>query len=392
MKNIVAALLLLSTSVCHAQVQLSENATIAVVTCGPGQNELYSAFGHSAFRVTDPKLGFDVIYNYGVFDFQQKHFYLNFARGYLYYKLGMHYYRDFEYFYLTENRFMHEQILNLNAFQKQKLFDYLSWNSKPENQFYRYDYFYDNCATKIRDVVKTVFADSVNFDLSYIKTDYTIRELTDLYLGYQPWGDLGIDFCLGLPMDKKASPWEYMFLPDYIESGFNHASLKTVNGTKPLVLETINAYETKPEMFSNGLWHPLYVFSFFLMITIIVSYRDLKRKKLTNVFDIILFSLLGALGLLLLLLWTATDHNAAAKNFNLTWALPTHLIAIFSFIRQPRWLKNYFLITLIITLLLLLSWPLLPQKIHYSLLPLVLAIAVRSFIQYRIRTVHQKIS
>jgi hypothetical protein len=384
MKRILLVLMVLSSG-CFAQMKLSDEARISVITCGPGQNELYSAFGHSAFRVKDPQARFDAIYNYGVFDFQQKHFYLNFARGYLYYKLGVHYYEDFENYYIHENRFIHEQVLNLTQAQKQKLFDYLTWNARPENQFYRYDYFYDNCATKIRDIVKTVFKDSVKFDQSYIKSDYTIRQLTDLYLGYQPWGDLGIDICLGLPMDKKAAPLDYMFLPDYVESGFDHASIIQPSGSVPLVKAKIATFEASPETLSNGIFQPVYVFSAFLILTIALSYRDLKRKKLSNWFDSFFFTILGALGLLFVLLWTVTDHKAAAKNFNLLWALPTHLLAALAFIRQPRWLSKYFLIVLIISIALLVSWPFLPQQIHYSLVPLVIAIAVRSFIQYRVR-------
>ncbi|MCU0398242.1 MAG: DUF4105 domain-containing protein, partial [Cyclobacteriaceae bacterium] len=224
MKYCYSTLIILALSfTLSAQIKLSDQAEISVITCGPGQAELYSAFGHSAFRVFDPANQIDHAFNYGVFDFNQPNFYLNFARGHNNYRLAVQDYKRFEYTYVYYNRYVHEQVLNLNTFQKQKLFDYLIWNAQPENQYYRYDYFYDNCATKLPEIVSKVFGDSVQFDGSYISTSYSIRQLTDLYLNYQPWGDLGIDICLGLPMDKKASPYEYMFLPDYVESGFDHA-------------------------------------------------------------------------------------------------------------------------------------------------------------------------
>lgn len=368
-----------------AFAQLSDSVKISVITCGPSQSELYTAFGHSAFRVNDPVTGYDAIYNYGVFNFRQKHFYLNFARGYLYYQLGVHDFRDFEYHYVLENRFIHEQELNLNAAQKKKLISFLNWNAQPENQHYRYDYFYDNCATKIRDVIKHVYGDSVKFDENYITTDYTIRELTDLYLEYQPWGDLGIDICLGLPMDKKAAPLEYMFLPDYVESGFARATITSANGpvalTKPVTMINVSS----PEKPSKGIFQPLYVFSFLFLIAAALTYRDFKKKKLSNVFDVTMLVVLGSIGLLLLLLWTATDHQAAATNFNLLWALPTHLIAAIAFIKQPRWLSKYFLVVMVISVVTLLTWPMLPQKLHYALVPIVLTMALRSFAQYRLR-------
>jgi hypothetical protein len=365
--------------------QLSDSTTVSIITCGPGQSELYTAFGHSAFRINDPVTGYDAIYNYGVFNFRQKNFYLNFAKGYLYYQLGVHDYRDFEYHYISENRFIHEQILNLTPNQKRRLIDSLDWNAMPEHKYYRYDYFYDNCATRIRDVIKRVYGDSVQFDETYLTTDYTIRELTDLYLPYQPWGDLGIDICLGLPMDKRAATLEYMFLPDFVESGFDRATIKGNKSMVPIVKEKRIIYASAPEKFSKGIFQPVIVFSLLLIIACVLSYRDFKKQRLSNWFDVTLLIVLGAIGLLLLLLWTVTDHRAAAKNFNLLWALPTHLVVAFAFIKQPRWLSKYFLVVMILSIATLLLWPVIPQKLHYALIPVVLTMTVRAFTQYKIR-------
>jgi hypothetical protein len=383
--RLIFFILLFISSLCFSQT-LSDRARISVITCGPGQQAVYTAFGHSAFRVEDPVNRIDQVYNYGAFDFRQKNFYLNFARGQNYYRLASYSFRDFEYEYIYYNRYIHQQVLNLTAGQQQKLFDFLQWNAKPENQYYLYDYFYDNCATRIRDVVQHVFGDSVKFDGSYIDTDYSIRELTDLYLQSQPWGDLGIDICLGLPMDKKATPYEYMFLPDYIESAFAHASIKKGEQTIPLVERTFSVFEPgNNQKTSNGLLHPFNVFTGLFIIAALFSFRDFKRGKLTMAFDAVFFAVLGAIGLLLFLLWVATDHKAAANNLNLLWALPTHIIAVIAFIRQPKWLEKYFLVTVIINAGLLLTWPILPQKLHYALVPIMLISALRAMTQYFIR-------
>lgn len=384
MRNITALLLFIS-SFCHAQFQLSDQAEVSVLTCGPWQGQVYTAFGHSAFRVFDPVNRIDYAYNYGVFDYNRPDFYLNFAKGNNIYRLGVYQYRDFEYSYIADNRYIHEQVLNLRQEEKQRLFDFLQWNALPENQEYLYDYFYDNCATKIPEVVLNVLGDSVEFDGSYVTTRYSFRELTDLYLGQQPWGDLGIDVGLGLPTDKIATPYEYMFLPDYVESGFAHAFILHDGEKEPLVKETKIIYESAPEEPSASLFHPLVVFFLFLMVCLYISYRDLKRQKLSMVFDTALFGVLGFLGLALALLWLATNHHAAAKNLNLLWALPTHLVAIVAFVRQPRWLEKYFLAVALLYLLLLITWPFLPQKLHYSLIPLVAATGLRAYVQSRIR-------
>ena len=376
---------MLIATLCHGQVQLSDRAEISVLTLGPWQGEVFTAFGHSAFRVYDPVRRIDAAYNYGVFDFDQPNFYLNFARGNNMYMLGVMSYPHFEHAYMSDNRYIHEQILNLRPDQKQRLFDFLQWNARPENREYLYDYFYDNCATKIPEVMLKVFGDSVVFDGSYIKTRYSFRDLTDIYLKQQPWGDLGIDVGLGLPTDKIATPYEYMFLPDYVESGFAHATILANGEREPLVKKTNIIYESHPEENAAGLFTPLVVFTMFLFVTMLISYRDLKRHRISMYFDGVLLTLVGFLGLCLLLLWTVTSHHAAARNFNLLWALPTHLIAVIAFARQPKWLKKYFLIVTFAMGLLLLTWVLLPQDLHYSLIPLVIALGIRSFVQYRIR-------
>ncbi len=385
-KNKIVFLLFILTSLqVRAELKLSETAQIHILTCGPYQSELYSAFGHSAIRVYDKENGLDLLYNYGVFDFNQPNFYLNFARGFLNYKLAVMDYSRFRDYYIYHNRFIHEQVLNFNQSQKQQFFEFLQWNSKPENQYYYYDYFYDNCATRVRDALISTFDDKIEFDGSYIKTDYTIRELTDLYLKNQPWGDLGIDICLGLPMDKKATPNMYMFLPDYIESAFNHATIKTDSGVVPLVKRTINTYEAEAETIDRSIMTPLNVFSVILIMGILFTVFGFKNRKPFKLLDIVLFSLIGLIGLLLFVLWVATDHNAAAGNMNILWALPTHLMAGLLLIKAKKsgWLKNYFLFTSVLNLGILVSWAFLPQQLHYSLIPIVMLLMIRAFFNYQ---------
>ncbi len=385
MNKIAVALLMVLCAAGAFSQKLSDQATISVVTCGPYQKAIYLAFGHSAFRVHDPAAAIDYIFNYGVFDFDKPNFALNFARGYNYYMLGVHDYRLFRDNYIEDNRYVHEQILDLTADQKQKVFDFLLWNARPENREYAYDYFYDNCATRIRDVIQSSLGNDVVFDGSYVTTKYSIRQLTDLYLQQQPWGDLGIDICLGLPMDKIATPYEYMFLPDYIESGFDHATVKKDSISAPLVREKKIIYETHPQAAERSLPHPLYVFGALAVIAVGLGIWDLKRRKLSIWFDAALFGVTGLIGVLLFLLWFFTDHKAAANNLNILWALPTHLAALAMFGKKPGWLKGYFLAVVVVEGLLLVTWKVLPQQLNVSLIPVVIALLVRAFIQYRLR-------
>lgn len=385
-RNLTFLLFFITVSAFAQKIQLSERARISVITCAPWQGELYSAFGHSAIRVLDINNQIDFAYNYGTFDFNQPNFYLNFTKGNLLYKLSVQSYPQFRAFYLYYGRWVHEQIIDLDSIQKQQLFDYLQTNAKPENQNYLYDYFYNNCATKIRDVFAEVLGDKLRFDDSYITTNYTIRDLTDIYLQEQPWGDLGIDICLGLPMDKKASPYEYMFLPDYIESSFNHAFIQTEEGEKPLVIQSLANNPNQPEVVENTFPHPWIVFGFVLVVISGISFSDFKRRKASRWLDVTLLTLTGLLGVLLFILWTCTDHKAAANNFNLLWALPTNLIAAFMmFGNNEKLLQKYFGFATILTVLTLLLWPFLPQQLNVYLVPMVVALAIRYALNYQLR-------
>lgn len=362
---------------------LSEDAFISIITCSPGQEQLYSAFGHSAIRVHDDSLRLDHAFNYGVFDFNQPNFYLNFARGNSYYKLAVMYYPDFLYTYQYYNRSVSEQVLNLTKEQKQKVFNYLVWNAQPENASYLYDYFYDNCATRVRDVFADKLEGNIHFDSSFVDRRYSIRELTDIYLAYQPWGDLGIDICLGLPMDKVITPYQYMFLPDYIESSFDHATNTVNDSTFSLVAEKRLVFQAEDKDYSNGFFQPWVIFGILLVIVCAFTVRDFQKNKISFWLDGLLLLVTGLIGLLLILLWTATSHNAAAYNFNLLWALPTNLIALYLLLfRKTEWLSRYYRFALAISVALLLAWSFLPQNLNKFLIPIVIALTVRYALNY----------
>jgi len=384
MKQLVAFFLLIPL-ITFGQRELSREAEIHIVTCGRYQGELYSAFGHNAIRVKDHKKDIDLIYNYGVFNFNQPNFYLNFAKGYLYYRLAVMPYKPFKNNYISEKRYIHEQVLNLTHDQKQRLFDFLQWNAKPENRHYYYDYFYDNCATRIRDAVKKTFGDTVTFDGSYVQKDSTIRELCDLYLAHQPWGDFGIDLALGLPMDKVLTPYQYMFLPEYIESGFNHAYILRKGQQKPLVEEKIITYKGEERDFDKTFFTPTLTFSLVFLLGLFLSFLGYKRNKSMFWFDSIVLSFIGLLGWAFTGLWFLTDHDAAAQNMHLLWAIPVYfpLGLLLLKKRPPVWLSTFFQVTAIIHLLTLLTWFFLPQDLHNSLIPFVILLLVRTlWIQY----------
>src|SRR5690606_12881045 len=129
----------------------------------------------------------------------------------------------------------------------------------------------------------------------------------------------------------------------------------TING-QPLVKEKFIRYQPVPQKFSNGIFQPVYVFTLFALLALAITLYDFKRKKTSNWFDALVFGVTGLVGLLLFLLWVATDHKAAANNLNVLWALPTNLVAAFLVFKPREWVKKYFLTVCAIQVLLLISW------------------------------------
>lgn len=379
-------LYLLFPLLAQGQIRLTSAAEISLITCGPSQEELYSAFGHSAIRVYDPKQGIDYVFNYGVFDFDQPNFYLNFTRGNLLYKLSLGHFPSFRASYISDNRFLQEQVLNLDSAQKQEYFNFLLWNARPENADYLYDYFYDNCATRIRDGLQRVFGEEVVIDSNYVKSGKSIRALCDDYLGEQPWGDLGIDICLGLPMDKKASAWEYMFLPDYLAKAFATARIRHLpeGELKPLVKEYRDIYRPQLDIQESEFFTPIISSALLLLVGLILTIVNYQNPHKIRIFDAFLFSILGLVGVLLCVLWFFTNHKAAADNLNILILLPIHLLMVYSILRGKwsnlskgilRYMPYYFAV-------ILAFWVWLPQDLHLAFMPIVSLVILRSWHLY----------
>ncbi len=380
MRFLLIGLIFFSNFLTKAQVRLSEDAEIAVITIGPYQGEVWSAFGHSGIRIKDSQNKIDWFYNYGLYDFKQENFLLNFAQGLLKYKVGVTTYDRVYKFYKSQNRYIREQYLNLTLEEKQKYFDFLQNNVKPENAEYLYNYVYDNCATKIRDVMEELYPNRITFDLSYKKEGKSIRKLMNDYLDYQPWGDFAINLGLGIQIDKEASGYEYMFLPEYVYEAFSGSSISRDDVMVPLILNEVESFTPKDEAYANRLLTPFNTFVLLFFIVGLITHRNLKYEKRTKWVDVLLFSVVGFAGWWVVFLWFGTEHLSQG-NLNILWAIPFHFPVMF-FIERERFKKIFSLYFKVVAFWycgLLLVWAILPQPLHPSLVPLVLTLVLRSF-------------
>lgn len=380
MKKILLLLLILPASL-SAQ-RLSNQATISLLTCAPG-NELYSAFGHSAIRVKDPINRIDIAYGYGTFDFTAPNFYLKFIQRDLNYFLDTDEFRQFNGAYRYFKRSFGEQTLDLDSLQRQKVFNFLQHNMLEENRFYLYDFFFDNCATRIRDVLFNQLAGELTLPNKDKPSEKTFRNILDEYLLERPWADFGIDLALGAVIDRKATPWEQSFHPDYLAKIFADSHLEEA---KPLVKQQRMLYQTESPV-SKPMWiiSPLSLGIIALLLVTFLTWKNRNTQTQTYRWDALFFTVMGLSGLLLLFLWFGTDHSATKNNWNLLWLLPTHLVAgIFLFRKsKPKGLDSYFLISGIITSLMLLGWFFVPQSFHIAFAPLMLISVIRNGILYK---------
>tara|TARA_B100000287_G_scaffold48801_1_gene43325 strand:+ start:80 stop:1252 length:1173 start_codon:yes stop_codon:yes gene_type:complete len=351
----------------------NNNELFSIITIGPYQNELYSAFGHSGVRYQNIEQGLDIFYNYGIFDFNQPNFYTNYVKGKLTYMVGKNQYSFYERYYSNQKRYIKEQVLNLSSEEKFFLLDYLENNVKKENRFYPYNYIFNNCSTKIRDVLELTIGEKLKFNDPPANLSY--RSLIDRYLDNYKWADIGIDICLGTKIDDKASNYDAMFLPEYLFSSLENATV----GDKKLVFETRINNLDQDQIISRGIISPKIVFSIFLIISLYFSFRQIKYHNKFIYFDSLLFFLSGMIGILILFLWFFTDH-ISTNNLNILWAFPLNILASFFIIKKTdsRFLNNYMILSSFMTFLILFIWIFYPEFFNNSLMIFVLAIFLRS--------------
>ena len=339
MKSKIFTILFFFSTILAAE---TKEYVISVLTIGPGSS-LSDSFGHSAIRVQDKSKNYDLVFNYGVYDFNDPNFYSNFIKGYLNYSLGVSYYKDFKSSYISNNRSIKEQVLLLPDVLNRKIADRLIFNSKPENKNYRYDYFSNNCSTIIKDIIDESLID-YDYENNYVvenKGKNTYRNLIYENINKNSWGSLGIDICLGSYIDQEIDVKKNTFLPEYLFEYLNSSYYKHPDLSNKIKLVKKNNfinYENKEfqNLNSNNLFYsPLFIFIIISSFLLFLSLRDLNNK----VIHLILQSthiITSAIGFLLLFLWFFTDHFTSAYNYNLLWANPLNIILIFKSINK-KW-------------------------------------------------------
>lgn len=358
--------------------QLSSEAEVSIITAGPGK-VLYEGFGHSTIRVFDAQNGIDLAYNYGIFDFDAPNFYLNFTKGKLLYKLQSYPFYIFVNSYKRDKRWIKEQILNLNQTEKQQFYEYLENNAKPENATYFYDPFFNNCASKLRDITDVILKEKISFNTNTEEKKQSFRQLMNIEIPWNSWGSFGINLALGSKLDEIVDEKQAMYLPDYVLSGFSTATINRKGRTENLVKKELTILNYKELKIDPSVLNPLTCFLIVLFIGTFITYRDLKKKQLTKWLDFTLFISTGILGICVLFLWFFTDHSTTPNNFNFLWAFaPNFLFAFFVIKNQKKkWLKYYIKLVVILLLLVPFIWLGQVQQLPLAVIPLLILLLIR---------------
>lgn len=353
---------------------LSPGAKISILTCNPGK-DVYSMYGHTAIRINDPENKIDIVYNYGVFSFDGPNFMYRFAKGQTDYLMVGQRFSSFLPEYEEETRSVYEQVLNLSPEGKEKLLEALTENARPENRIYRYNFFMDNCATRVRDMIEKNSGSSVSFPEGHPSESYR-KMIKHYHQGFR-WIDLGIDLLVGKKAEERVSSYGQMFLPEYLMAQFAQAKIVVDGKPQPLVSETKTLVEFPNTKEESSLPWPGILFGLFFVVMAAITIRDFLVGRLNSGIDFWLLLLSGFAGLIIGWFTLFSEHPAMSPNFNLLWAFPLNFFFAFVW-RIRKWRKHtrvYFYLSSGVLLLSFISGQQINQAVIFILLTLLIRYA-----------------
>lgn len=326
----------------HAIRPLSEEAEISILTCSPGEI-IYELFGHSALRVCDPPHGLDIVFNYGYFDFYSDGFVLNFVTGQTDYTIGVASFVDFCTEYAARGSSVTECRLNLSEIEKQRMWLYLNINLLPENMVYRYNFVFENCATKIRDALSASTRDSIAYAEPFDEP-ITYREAIKLYTHTAEWSQFGFDLCLGRGADSLADAYHLTFLPEIMDRIY--ATSNFVSKDSAAVVRPISASHAeiipKSKTFEAAALSPNMVFWTLLALALVLCVLQCLRGWRLPWLDGALFAINALFGCVIFFLMFFSEHPFTGENLNIAWLNPLFIVTPFAWLAGRKFRLAYF--------------------------------------------------
>jgi len=303
---------------------LSTETEVSILTATPGE-DTYSMFGHTAIRIYDPEKVpvTDWVFNYGTFSFSES-FYINFMKGKLDYTLSQERFSDFQLAYSHSGRGLYSQELLLSSVQIVKVAEYLSRNMQPENAVYSYEFFRDNCSSRIITVLEESLGDE--FQTNCESDGRSFRDGLRPFIENSPWTELGMDFILGPAADVIMLGCDDAFIPNNLSRALDLMTLSGEPLTEADVRQDILLLQAGPKP-SRPL--PLLLFIGLAVAICIIRFKAGDEALVTRILRVIVLGGATILGIILLLMWSFTDHTDTWANWNLVWTVPA-FFALFS--------------------------------------------------------------
>ena len=320
----------------------NDSIQISLLTCSPGK-EVWAQYGHTAIRYYDKGKGLDLAINYGIFSLDQTYFIPRFVLGMTDYRMGIQAMDDFLTQYSYEGRGVVEKVLNLSPKDKEVIYEALQENMKPENVVYRYNYFFDNCTTRARDMIVNHLHGRVVYPP--VKPDATFRSMIHKWNYKDKWSQFGEDLLLGVNADRKTTKSEQQFLPENLRIDFDKA---TYNG-KPLVKETnelLPAETTEAE--PSSLLSPIFVAFLFATISIIITLFSYRKQRVYWLWDAVLMLTSGLIGIILFIM-IFSQHPCVSLNFIIFFFNPLPLFFLYPTLKRKKtlWWKIWGILIII---------------------------------------------
>ncbi|MBR1485343.1 MAG: DUF4105 domain-containing protein [Prevotella sp.] len=327
-------------SLAQARAHYYDSLEVGLITCSPHE-EVYSLYGHAALRVNDHRPGGDWTFNYGVFNYKQPFFVLRFVFGKTDYELGVAPFGEFCKYYRSWGSQVSELVLNLTAQEKERIVMALDENYQPQNRVYRYNFFFDNCATRPRDIIER----NIDGRVEYAQTadeGPSFRSMIHDHTQQHPWAAMGNDLLLGVRADLPTTQREQHFLPENLERDFAGARIVGPDGSsRPLVKERRIVVPPGNQFVEEGFpLSPSHCGMLLLAVAIVVMVFEWRRHQCMRWFDALLMLATGLAGCIVVVMFFS-EHPATSTNLQVLLLNPLHLVFLPAVVRRRPAARRY---------------------------------------------------
>ena len=307
--------------------QSSVDTLVYLLTCGPG-TETYSIYGHSALRIVISEKHTDKVYNWGVFDYETSNFAWKFAKGRLDYMLDTEIFNGFLKGYYFEKRYVYSQKINIDAKETSRLIELINENLRPGNIKYRYDFFYDDCTTRIRDLLEKAIGKNLIYPPPESGKIPTFRDMVAKYQNPYPWLKFGVDLIMGSTADKKAFFRDRMFLPIDMKDELSKTVIQRSEKRIPLLQNPVFLLSFEPPSIKQNFFiSPPFIFTLVIILILILAALT-KNRRAVRIIDITIYSVFSLLSILMIFFNFFTDHVQMRWNLNIIWLNPFIIVCL----------------------------------------------------------------